>query len=317
MPVTELRDKNEPYDVIIIGGGPAGLTAGIYCARARLDTLLLEEAVPGGQISTTTEVENFPGFPDGILGPELGERMLAQAQRFGLTIAHKKANRLTNGEALKQIHLKNSELTARAVIIASGSSPRKLNIPGEEELSGHGVSYCATCDGPFFRDKNIAVVGGGSAAVEEASFLTRFAKQVTIIHRRNELRADKILQEMAFANKKMSFLWDNVVEAIKGDTTVNGLVVRNVKTNERREVPFDGLFVMIGQIPNTGFLENLVELDERGYVVINDRHETSVPGIFAGGDVHDYYYRQAITAAGDGAAAAISAAKYLAELLDK
>jgi len=300
------------YDVIVIGGGPAGLTAGLYCSRDRLDTLLIERGPYGGQIATTTEVENFPGFVDGILGPELGEKILAQAKKFGLKNATGNVTRIANGGPVKHVTLDDRELTARALIIASGSSPNKLGVPGEQELSGRGVSYCATCDGPFFRDKSLAVVGGGNSAVEEGTFLTRFASKVTIIHRRDSLRADKILQERAFANPKMAVLWDSVVEKILGTDKVTGVFVRNVKTGEQKALPFDGVFVMVGSSPNTDFLKGLVELDERGYVKANRLKETSVPGIFVAGDVQDYIFRQAITAAGEGAAAAISAERYLA-----
>jgi len=301
------------YDVIIIGGGPAGLTAGLYCARARLDVLLVERGVYGGQIATTTEVENYPGFVDGVLGPELGERILKQAERFGLKTQFANVTGITDGGATKRVTMDSGELAARALIIATGSSPNKLGVPGEEELAGKGVSYCATCDGPFFRDKAIAVAGGGNSAVEEAGFLTRFASKVTVIHRRDQLRAGKILQERAFANPKIEFLWDSVVEKVLGEQQVTGLLVRNVKTDQRQELPFDGLFVMIGSRPNTEFLRGLVELDERGYLKANGLRETSVPGIFAAGDVQDYVFRQVITSAGDGAAAAITAEKYLAE----
>lgn len=308
---TKSAGQSDVWDVVIIGGGPAGLTAGLYCSRNRLNTLLVERAVWGGQIATTTEVENFPGFVDGILGPELGEKILAQAQRFGLNTRQGNVTAISDGGAIKHVTLDDSTLAARALILATGSSPVKLNVPGEKDLTGHGVSYCATCDGPFFRDKSIAVVGGGNSAVEEGMFLTRFARKVTIIHRRDALRADRILQERAFANPKIAFLWDTVVERILGAEKVTGVAVRNVKTDERRQLPFDGVFVMIGQQPNTEFLKGIVELDERGYIRTNERKETSLPGIFAAGDVQDYIFRQAITAAGDGAAAAISAARFL------
>jgi thioredoxin reductase (NADPH) len=299
------------YDVIIVGGGPAGLTAGIYAARARLRTLLVERGVIGGQIANAELVENFPGFPDGISGFELGQLMEKQAIKYGLEILAAGIVGIELDRHDKVVTTTEGVFQARALIIAGGSEHRKLGVPGEEEFLGKGVSYCATCDGAFFSDQAVAMVGGGDAAITEAHFLTRFASRVTVIHRRDQLRAGALLRERAAANPKIDFLWNSVVEAIIGDSEVNALQLRNVKTGVRSTLDVSGIFVSIGQHPNTEYLRGLLSLDENGQVITNDRMETQIPGIFAAGDIRHNSARQAITAAGDGATAAISAERYL------
>jgi thioredoxin reductase (NADPH) len=299
------------YDIIIIGGGPAGLSAGIYTARARLRSLLIEKAAVGGQIVNAMLVENYPGYVDGISGIDLTEAMHRQAGKFGLeTLVAEVTGIAVDGEK-KTITTEQGDFTARAVIVASGSERQKLGVPGEAEFTGRGVSYCATCDGAFFRDKPVAVVGGGNAAITEALELTHFASKVTIIHRRNELRATKIVQEKAFAEPKIDFLWDSAVEAVLGNTFVEKVRVNNLKTGEKQELTVAGVFVNVGNRPATGYLKGLLELDANGAVVVSEDMETSVPGIFAAGDIRSRSIRQVIGAAGDGAIAAVSAGKYL------
>jgi thioredoxin reductase (NADPH) len=299
------------YDVIIIGGGPAGLSAGIYTARARLRSLLIEKAAVGGQIVNAMLVENYPGYVDGISGIDLTEAMHRQAGKFGLeTLVAEVTGIAVDGEK-KTITTEQGDFTARAVIVASGSERQKLGVPGEAEFTGRGVSYCATCDGAFFRDKPVVVVGGGNAAITEALELTHFASKVTIIHRRNELRATKIVQEKAFAEPKIDFLWDSAVEAVLGNTFVEKVRVNNLKTGEKQELTVAGVFVNVGNRPATGYLKGLLELDANGAVVVSEDMETSVPGIFAAGDIRSRSIRQVIGAAGDGAIAAVSAGKYL------
>ncbi len=304
------------YDLIILGGGPAGLTAGLYAARARLRTLLIEKAVPGGQIATTTLVENFPGFPEGVMGPDLAERMQQQAESFGLETTYDEVTGVELTDVLKRVKTLEGDYLAKALIIATGADAVKLGVPGEDKLIGKGVSYCATCDGAFFKDQVIAVVGGGDSALDEGLFLTRFGSKVIVIHRRDQLRASKVLQERAFANPKMKFVWDSVVEEVIGDDEVKALRLRNVKTGESSLLDVSGVFVYIGHHPNTAPFKGLVSLDERGYVITTDKMETSVPGVFVGGDVRVNSARQAITAAGDGATAALTAEKYIAEHFD-
>jgi len=299
------------YDVIIIGGGPAGLSAGLYTSRAGLKTLLIEKGIMGGQITSAEMVENYPGFPDGISGFDLSDNMYRQASRFGIGIVSCEVTGVDLGERNKVIKTGEGDYTARAVIIAGGAELQRLGVPGEEFLTGKGVSYCATCDGAFFRDKAMAVIGGGDSAVEEAILLTRFASKVIIIHRRDQLRASKIAQQRAFANEKIEFVWDTVVEGIIGDERVTGLNVRNVKTNEISTIEVSAAFIYVGQKPNTGYLNGTVPLDEEGRVITNERMETEVSGVFAAGDIRHHSARQVITAAGDGATAALSAERYL------
>ena len=301
------------HDVAIIGSGPAGLTAAIYTARSGLQTIVFEGMAPGGQLMITTEVENFPAFPDGIQGPELMARIKQQAVKFGVEIVSGEVSSVELGSQPFIIETGSKKFEAKAVILATGSSSRWLGLESEQKLRGKGVSACATCDGFFFKDKEIAVVGGGDAAIEEATFLTRFASKVTVIHRRDELRASKAMQEKALSNKKIEFAWDSVVEDILdvGQNKVTAVVLKNVKTNETRELPVEGVFVAIGHEPATGVFKGKVELDDHGYVVVKDNTRTSVPGVFAAGDVKDPRYRQAISAAGSGCMAAIDAFKFI------
>ncbi len=299
------------HDVIIIGGGPAGLTAGMYCARARLDVVLVEKLAPGGQVLTTDRVENYPGFPEGISGFELMDRMKSQAERFGLAVRAEEVTGLEAGGTGKLVKTNQGELETRAVILASGATWKRLGIEGEEKLMGRGVSFCATCDGPFYRDQEVAVVGGGDTAVEEALFLTRFAGRIYHVHRRDELRAVKVLQERAFAESKIEFIWDTVPVRVLGEDGVEGIELRNVKTGETSRKAVQGVFVFIGTVPNSDMVKGLVDQDEGGFVITDQGMQTSSPGIFAAGDVRSKPLRQISTAVGEGAAAAFSAEKYL------
>ncbi len=306
-------EKDQTYDVVIIGGGPAGLTAGIYAGRADLKTVIVEKGLPGGQIAQTDEVENYPGFPEGISGPELANRMAEQAKKFGAEIVMDEVTGLEvqpDGFLVKGFE-KNYK--GRTVIIATGANPKKLGVPGEDKFYGRGVSTCATCDGFFYRDREVVVVGGGDAAVEEGIYLTKFAKKVTIIHRRDQLRANKVAQQRAFANPKIEFLFSHVVTEILGEDQVTGVRVKNLKTGEEYVYPTDGVFVFIGSVPNTGFLKGVVELRPDGYIEVKDEILTSVPGIFAAGDVADPIYKQLATSVGAGTRAAMTAEKWLAE----
>jgi thioredoxin reductase (NADPH) len=300
-------------NVVIIGSGPAGYTAAIYTARALLEPLVVAGYQAGGQLMLTTEVENFPGFPEGIQGPELMERMRQQAERFGAEVVWKDATAVDFSTWPYRVQVGSTWVEAKTVIIATGARPRMLEVPGEREWLGRGVSTCATCDGAFFREQVVGVVGGGDSAIEEALFLTRFASRVYVIHRRDKLRASKIMQDRAFRNPKIAFLWNTVVEAIHGEPSkgVTGVTLRDTQTGERREFPLDGLFVAIGHVPNTDLFRGQVELDERGYIVVDRRLRTNKPGVFAAGDVVDFIYRQAITAAGMGCMAAIEVERYL------
>ena len=306
------QDKTS-YDVIITGGGPAGLSAGIYTARARLSTLLIERLAIGGQIATAEQVDNYPGFPDGIGGFELGQLMHQQATKYGLQTVTADVNSIRPADKQIEVNTTGGDYTARAVIIAGGSKRRKLGVPGEEEFTGRGVSYCATCDAAFFREQPVAVVGGGDAAITEAIHLTKFAFRVTVIHRRRELRATRILQEIAFAQPNMGFCWDSTVEAIEGEGFVERLRLNNVRTGEKSTLAVAGVFISIGFQPDTGFLKGTVPMDPGGLIITNERMETGIPGIYAAGDIRQNSARQAITAAGDGATAAIYAQKYLTE----
>ncbi|MHB1127258.1 MAG: thioredoxin-disulfide reductase [Bacillota bacterium] len=300
------------YDLVIIGGGPAGLTAGLYGARGGLSTLLIEMGLPGGQAATTDIIENYPGFPEGISGPELMQKFADQAAHFGMQMAMEAVTGVELTSLIKVISTTNHRYEARTVIIATGAVARPMGVPGEAEYRGRGVSYCATCDGAFFRGKKVAVAGGGDSAVEEALFLTKFASQVVIIHRRDSLRAARVAQERAFTNEKVGYRWNMVVEEVLGGPTVTSLRLKNVKTGEIVEEPFDGVFVFVGTVPNTGFLKGVVELNEEGYITSNSSLSTSVPGVFVAGDVREKTLRQVSTAVGDGAVAAMSAEKYLA-----
>ena len=306
-------------NVIIIGSGPAGWTAAVYAARANLEPLMFEGAVTaGGALMNTTEVENFPGFRDGIMGPDLMENMRAQAERFGTEIITDDVESVRLEDDIKVVtDSEGTEYRARAVILAMGSAYRELGLPDEKRLSGRGVSWCATCDGFFFRDQDIAVVGGGDSAVEEATFLTRFADTVTLIHRRDALRASKIMQARAFADPKLSFRWNTEVVDVLGTDKVTGLRVRDVTTGEEHDLDVTGVFVAIGHDPRVELVQNQLELDDAGYIAVRGRTTlTSLPGVFACGDVVDHTYRQAITAAGSGCSAALDAERYLAGLDD-
>ena len=301
------------YDVLIIGSGPAGYTAGIYTSRAKLATLIVSGTLPGGQLMTTSEVENYPGFPNGIFGPELMMNMRQQAERFGAGIIDDEVTRVDFKRRPFIITTHSETYKAEAVIICTGASPRKLGIPAEQQFGGRGVSYCATCDGPFFKGEDIVVVGGGDTALEEATFLTKFGKSVKIVHRRDSLRASKILQEKAVENPKIEFVWNNVVFDIKGDKKVNTVHVKDVNTGKEKILRAGGLFVAIGHEPNTSIFQGHLELDDKGYIVLNKHTKTSVEGVFAAGDVHDHHYRQAVTAAGFGCMAAIDVERWLSE----
>ncbi len=301
------------YDVIIIGSGPAGFTAGVYTSRAKLKTLIISGSLPGGQLMTTSEVENYPGFPNGIFGPELMMNMRQQAERFATTIIDDEVLKVDFKKRPFIISTHSETYEGRAVLLCTGASPRKLGIDGEQEFGGRGVSYCATCDGPFFKGEEIAVIGGGDTAIEEATFLTKFGKSVKIIHRRDFLRASKILQEKAFENSKIQFVWNNVVTRITGNKKIESIEVKNLTTGKSQNLSVGGLFVAIGHEPNTSIFKDQLELDDKGYVVLKENTRTSVEGVFAAGDVHDYRYRQAVTAAGFGCMAALDVEKWLSE----
>ncbi len=303
------------YDVIIIGGGPAGLTAGIYASRARLKTLLLERMMPGGQILTSPLLENYPGFPEGVPGIQIIEEIVKQGERFGLTAKIEPVISIEDkGKGAKTARTDKDTHKAAAVIFAMGASYAKLAVPGEGKLGGRGVSYCATCDGPLFKNKDVVVVGGGDTAIEEALFLAKFCAKVSVVHRRSELRAAKILQERAFANKKINFVWDSVVAEISGDQRVEGVKVRNAKTGEERAIASHGVFIAVGFKPHTELAKGLVEMDEKGYIITKDDMSTSREGFFAAGDCRKKLLYQFVTACGDGATAAFAAQKYIEQL---
>src|SRR5262245_1536161 len=309
------RTVDDVRDVIVIGSGPAGFTAALYAARADLSPLVLKGLDAGGQLMLTTDVENYPGFADGLLGPELMDQMEKQASRFGAEILPVHVTPVDLGERPFTVAAGDQRWRARALIVATGATARWLGVPGEEKLRGRGVSACATCDGFFFRDRELVVVGGGDTAMEEATFLTKFASSVTIVHRRDEFRASKIMQERVLSNPKIRVIWDAVVEEILGDGAVTGVRLRDVRTDETSELPTGGVFVAIGHTPNTDLVKGLLELTDAGYVVVQEpTTRTSVPGVFAAGDVTDLIYRQAVTAAGQGCKAAIDAERFLEEL---
>ncbi|MDK2985637.1 MAG: thioredoxin reductase [Clostridia bacterium] len=301
------------YEIAILGGGPAGLTAGIYAARAGRKTILIERAMPGGQAGLTDRIENYPGFEEGISGPELVQKFFSQAQRFGMEYMTAEVTGVDFSGEIKKIATVDKEIEAESVIIATGAQARKLQVPGEEDFQGRGVSYCATCDGAFFKNKKVAVVGGGDAAVEEAIFLTKFASEVVLIHRRDKLRATKIVQDRAFENEKIDFRFNTVVKEIQGDKFVEKLLLEKVDTGEQFEEDFDGVFIFIGTVPNTGFLRDAVEMNEQGYIKAYDYLSTSAKGVFVAGDVREKFLRQVSTAVGDGATAAMAAERYLGE----
>lgn len=301
------------YDLIIIGGGPAGLTAGLYASRAKLKTLLIEKKAAGGQIATTEHIENYPGFAQGS-GQELVKIMEEQSARFGTEFLAAGATAVDFSAQEKIITTGKGEFRAPAVIIATGCSARRLEVPGEKELIGRGVSFCATCDGAFYEDLPVMVVGGGDAAVEEALYLTRFVEKVYLVHRRDALRATKVVQERAFNNPKIEFIWNSVVEELQGDELLERVVVRNVQDGRKTEIDVNGIFIYIGFLPNTGFLAGQIRLNKSGYIVTDDWMETSVPGVFAAGDCREKLLRQVVTATGDGATAAFAVEKYLENL---
>jgi thioredoxin reductase (NADPH) len=303
--------------VIILGSGPAGLTAAIYAARGNLDPLVITGNELGGQIATTNEIENFPGFPDGVTGPELYQLLMRQAERFGARFEMDEAIEVEMRQRPFRVKTRESEHEAKALILATGASPRKLGVPGEKEFTGRGVSYCATCDGFFFRDREVIVVGGGDSALQEGLFLTKFASKVQIVHRRDQLRAGAALQQRAFRNDKISFIWNTIVTAIHGDQAVKSVTLKDVKTGEEREHPVDGVFIYIGHYPNTALYKGQLEMDDHGYLIVDSRLHTSIPGVFAAGEVHDHVFRQAVVSAGFGCMAAMEAQKYLAELEDR
>jgi len=304
-------DEKKVESVVILGAGPAGLSAALYAARAELSPLVLTGMQLGGQAALTNVIENYPGFPDGVGGTEMGDLFQKQAEKFGARVEFDTVVSVDFSERPFKIRTYNQEYLAKTVILATGASPVHLGVPGEKEFAGTGVSYCGTCDGWFFKEKEVVVVGGGDSAVEEALFLTRYATRVTIIHRRNELRAGKILQSRAQNNPRIHFVWDSVVKEIKGDQKVQSVLIENVKTKEITEMETDGVFVFIGHTPNNELYKGQLAMDERGYLKINKRMETSIPGVFASGEAADGEFKQVVVSAGMGAAAAISATRYL------
>lgn len=310
-----IEEKETSFDTIIIGGGPAGLTAGIYTSRAGIKTLLIEKALLGGTISTCPVIENYPGFPGGINGADLGSRMEDQARKFGTEVVWGDCTGIEKKGKLFKVNLSDKSFLARSVIIATGTEPKKLNIPGEDEFRGRGVSYCGICDGAFYKDKNIIVVGGGNSAITEALFLTRFASRLAVIHRRDRLRADKILADRAQMDPKIFFIWNSVVERITGSNAVEEIEVRNVVENKKNIMKTDGVFIYIGENPSASFLKGVVNLSDDGFIVVDNSMKTSQDGIFAAGDACKKNLRQIATAVGDGAIAAVAVQKYLENML--
>jgi thioredoxin reductase (NADPH) len=312
-PVSNKPAASQTYDVVIIGSGPAGYTAGIYTSRAKLKTRIVSGTLPGGQLMTTSEVENYPGFPNGIFGPELMMNMRQQAERFGTCIVDDEVIRVDFNKRPFEVTSHSETCEAHSVIICTGASPRKLGIPSEEQFAGRGVSYCATCDGPFFKGEDIVVVGGGDTALEEATFLTKFGRSVRLVHRRASLRASKILQQKAFENPKIEFLWNRVISTIEGDRKVGAVTIKDVENGLEQRLPAGGIFVAIGHEPNTAIYKGQIELDNKGYIILKNHTATNIEGVFAAGDVHDFRYRQAITAGGFGCMAALDVEKWLTE----
>lgn len=306
--------KNVDYDLVIIGGGPAGLTAGLYAARARLNAILIEKMAPGGQVIATDWIDNYPGFPEGISGPDLVQKMTQQAKRFDLNIEANEVTALDLSEPIKKITLNDREITSHTMIIAAGASPKKLGVPGEDTFWGQGVSACATCDGPFYKDSVVAAVGGGDTAIQESLFLTKFAKKIYLIHRRDKLKAAAILQEQVLAEDKIEIVWDSILTGISGLTQVETVSVQNLKTGDTRNLAVDGCFIWVGTLPNTAFVPENVKQDEYGFIVVDLNMETSVPGVYAAGDVRSSPLRQIATAVGDAATATFSAEHYLQKL---
>ncbi len=308
-----MANDNTIRETVILGSGPAGLTAALYAARANLNPLVITGNELGGQIATTTEVENFPGFPQGLTGPELVEKMQEQAERFGTDVNIDFIHQVDLSRRPFRLTGNSGDYYAKSLIIATGASPRKLGVPGEPDFVGRGVSYCATCDGFFFRDKDVVVIGGGDSALQEAIFLTKFARKVTIIHRRDSLRAGFTLQERARKNEKIAFIWDTVVTKINGDPVVTSIELQNIKTGESWTRPTDGVFIFVGHLPNSSLFQGQLAIDEQGYLITDKELRTSVEGVWAAGEITDPVFKQAITSAGMGAAAAIATERWLAE----
>jgi thioredoxin reductase (NADPH) len=298
------------FEVVIIGAGPAGLAAGLYAARAKRSTLLIEKNVTGGQIALTATIENYPGIEE-INGFDLGQAMQQQAEKYGMETVYTGVNSIEPLEGMHLLHTEEGDFLAKTVIITAGADYNRLSVPGEDRLTGYGVSYCATCDAAFFKDMNVAVVGGGDAAMDEGLFVSRYASNVKVIHRRDQLRASAVLQERAFANDKMDFVWNTVVESIDGAEAVESLHLRNVATGEESDLPVSAVFIFIGQTPNSSFLDGLVKMDAGNHIIVNEWMETNVPGIYAAGDIRNNSARQVVTSAGDGATAAIRADHYI------
>ena len=309
----EQEEVSLEQEVIIVGGGPAGFTAGLYAARAMLDPLILMGPLPGGQAATTENMENYPGFPEGIGGQALASLIQEQAESFGARLLPEEVIEVDFSQSPFKVKTYDKEYRAKTIIIATGAKPRRLGVPGEKKFIGRGVSFCATCDGFFYRDKTVVVVGGGDSAMDESMFLSRFASKIYVVHRRDQLRAAKQLQERVFANPKIELVWSSVVEEILGEDNVTGVKLRNVNTGEVSELPADGVFVYVGLDPNTKLFEGQIELNDQKYIVTDKQQKTNVPGVFAAGDVQDPDFRQVVVAAGTGAAAAIAADHFLAE----
>ncbi len=312
-----IMSEEKIYDVIIIGAGPAGMTAAVYASRANLSTLMLERGIPGGQMANTEEVENYPGY-ETILGPDLSTKMFEHAKKFGAEYAYGEVKEIIDGKEYKTIDAGSKQYKTRTIIISTGAEYKKIGVPGEKELSGRGVSYCAVCDGAFFKNKELVVIGGGDSAVEEGVYLTRFASKVTIVHRRDELRAQKILQQRAFENEKVEFIWNSTLKTInEKDGKVGGVTLVSTVDGTEREYPADGVFIYIGMLPLTKPFQSIGITNQAGYIETNDRMETKIPGIFAAGDVREKNLRQIVTATGDGSIAAQSAQHYIEELMDQ
>jgi len=308
---TMIKKGKKPFQLVIIGGGPSGLSAGLYAKRSKIDTLLIEKEILGGMITSTELIENYPGFPDGISGLGLGKKFEEHAKRYGLDIVYGQVQKIEIKGHIKEVYTEEHSYSCKTLIIASGNEPKKLGITGEEAFTGKGVSYCATCDGPFYKDKNVAVIGGGNAAIEEAIYLSKFAKLVTIIHRREELRADKVLQDKARGNPKIYFMLHATAEEIIGDTHVSSIKIKDALSNKKSSINVDGVFIYAGFRPNTDFIKDIIKLDENGYVDTDEKLATNIPGVFAAGDIRKKSLRQVVTAVADGAIAANSVKEFL------